>query len=38
MWILKEDLEKNIFFNTLRQGCKANNTFDYKLYLDAEYL
>ena len=38
VWILKEDLEKNIFFNTLRMGCKANNTFQYKLFLDGEYL
>lgn len=38
VWILKEELEKNIFFNTLRMGCKANNTFDYKLYIDGELL
>ena len=38
VWLLKEDLEKNIFFNMLRQGCKANNTFEYKLYIEGELL
>lgn len=38
VWLLREDLEKNIFFNMLRQGCKANNTFEYKLYIEGELL
>lgn len=37
-WILKDGLEKNIFFNVLRAGCKANSTFEYKLFFDGECL
>lgn len=32
MWLLTEDTEPNILANMLFTGCKANPTFNYKLY------
>lgn len=38
LWLLPFETEKNIWFNTLSQGCKANSTFEYKLYMEGELL
>ncbi len=34
MWLLPEDTQPNILINVLVTGCKANPTFNYKLYTD----
>lgn len=34
-WVLKET-RKNVLWNTLHQGCKANASFSYKLFMDGE--
>ena len=38
LWLTAEKTQKNILFNTFLQGCKANSTFSYRLYLDGERL
>jgi len=38
LWLLPADTQKNILFNSFRQGCRANPTFQYKLYLGGEIL
>ena len=38
MWFVNGDIRKNILLNLFLQGCKANPSFSYKLYLDAELL
>jgi len=35
-WILPEGMRKSILYNTLQQGCKANPSFTYKLFLEGE--
>ena len=37
-WLLPFETEKNIWFNTLRQGCTANTTYDYRLYMEGEFM
>lgn len=37
-WLLPETMRKTILYNTLQQGCKANPSFTYKLYLDGQLL
>lgn len=32
-WVMPEGTRKTILYNTLHQGCKANPSFSYKLYL-----
>jgi hypothetical protein len=34
--VLPEGTRKNILYNTLNQGCKANPSFSYKLFLEGE--
>lgn len=36
LWLTPDKTQKQILFNIFLQGCKANYTFSYKLYLDAE--
>ena len=38
IWLLPLDTRKNILMNTFLSGCKANPSFSYKLFLDADYL
>ena len=38
LWLLPFETEKNIWFNTLRQGCTFNSSYDYKLYMDGELM
>lgn len=38
MWLCNENITKNLLFNTLMEGCKANSTFTYKLYFDGTFL
>jgi hypothetical protein len=37
-WLMPNDFQKNILLNTFRQGCRANPTFAYKLYIDGDFL
>ena len=34
LWILPDGMRKSILYNTLQQGCKANPSFTYKLFLE----
>lgn len=38
MWLTPDKTEKKILYNTFMQGCKANSTFSYRLYLEGERL
>lgn len=37
-WLLPDTIRKTILYNTLQQGCKANPSFTYKLYLEGTLL
>jgi len=37
-WRMPDDTRKNVLINILHTGCKANPSFSYKLYIDAEYM
>lgn len=38
IWILNENIEKDVFFDKLKEGCKANSSFEYRLFIDGERL
>jgi hypothetical protein len=38
MWLLPEDTQPNVLINVLYTGCKANPSYNYKLYTDGEYM
>ena len=33
IWLAPEKTQKQILYNTFLQGCKANSTFSYRLYM-----
>lgn len=38
LWIMPEKVRKPILLNTFLQGCKANPSFTYKLFIEGELL
>jgi hypothetical protein len=34
LWLCKENTHKQVLYNSLMQGCKANSTFSYKLFFE----
>ena len=38
LWIMPDKLRKPILLNTFLQGCKANPSFTYKLFIEGDIL
>lgn len=34
LWVAPDGTKKNILYNTFRQGCSANSTFQYKIFFE----
>jgi len=38
LWLLPQEADKSLLFNSFQQGCRANKSYEYRLFLDAELL